>query len=265
MLKIALTSYANRALIEYNVVVMPKSGHIAVFSTEHAIAHAHGTDKGTARAPNTRKRADLLTSPVQQAGTPAPPLIGGSAGHPAPTPSQPTVPVPPTAPAPASRTTTELEDTLGVEVAKRYRIAPEIIEEAQLQFLNFFLEDMVSERLADTWRKKCNDSGNEFITKFVEHMTTRATSVTAEETIETAMRGMLERGLLGFGEINYPSYLDFIGEYDDLNKARAHPIDDTALAFQYKRLITSLGPAFSQSMQLKIPHRGPVPAAQRGP
>ena len=96
MLKLALTSYANRALIEYNVVVMPKSGHIAVFSTEHAIAHAHGTDKGTARAPNTRKRADLLTSPVQQAGTPAPPLIGGSAGHPAPTPSQPTVPVPPT-------------------------------------------------------------------------------------------------------------------------------------------------------------------------
>ena len=33
-LKVAMTSYATRTLIEYNVVVMPKSGNIAVFSTE---------------------------------------------------------------------------------------------------------------------------------------------------------------------------------------------------------------------------------------
>ena len=245
-----MTSYATRTLIEYNVVVMPKSGNIAVFSTEHAVEHAHGTNKGTARAPNMRTRVDLLTSPVQQAGTPTPvpPLIGGSAGHPAPTPSA----VPPSTSAPASKPTTEIEDALGVEGAKRYRIAPEMIEEAQLDLLNFFLDDMVGDRLADTWRQKCNDSGNEFIAKFITHMTTRATSVTAEETIETAMRSMLERGLLGYGDVSYTSYLEFTGEYDDLNKARAHPINDTAIAFQYKRLITSLGPEFSQSMQLKI-------------
>ena len=76
---------------------------------------------------------------------PAPALIGGSAGHPAPTPSPPFVPTLATTP----KSATKMEDMLG-ELASRYRVSPETIEKLQLDFLNYFLEDMASTRMADT-------------------------------------------------------------------------------------------------------------------
>ena len=100
--------------------------------------------------------------------------------------------------------------------------------------------------------KKCDGSGTKFIIKFIEDMASKGVSITAEETIETTMRQMLDAGLVSYGEVNFTNYLEFTGAYEELNDVRVHKIDDASLAHQYKRLILSLGPTFNQSMLLRI-------------
>ena len=65
-----------------------------------------------------------------------------------------------------------LEDKLG-ELASNYKISSETIEEAQLRFLNFFLDGIESRHLSELWRKKCDKSGTEFIIKFLADMKTK--------------------------------------------------------------------------------------------
>ena len=79
-----------------------------------------------------------------------------------------------------------MEDLLG-DQASRYIISPESIDTIQDEFLEFFLGGISSERVADNWRKKSNNSGCEFITKFIKDMSSRPTSITSEETVELAM------------------------------------------------------------------------------
>ena len=66
------------------------------------------------------------------------------------------------------------------------------------------------------------------------------------------MRAQLEAGLTAYGEVSHAALIEFIGDYEDLNAVRTHPIDDASLAHQYKRLITQLGPAFHQSILLRV-------------
>ena len=147
--------------------------------------------------------------------------------------SPPPVPTHPITP----KSLTKMEDMLG-EQANRYRISPESIEKIQDDFLEFFLEGISSSRVADSWRKKSNNSGCEFIVKFIASMSSRTASITSEETVELAMRAMLDAGLTAFGDVNHTNFLEFIGDYEDLNDVRTHPIDDASLAHgrQGKRL-----------------------------
>jgi len=83
-------------------------------------------------------------------------------------------------------------------------------------------------------------------------MASKGVSITAEETIETTMRQMLDAGLPSYGDVNFTNYLEFTGAYEELNDVRTHKIDDASLAHQFKRLIVSLGPTFNQSILLRI-------------
>jgi len=201
-LKRAEADFEFHQLCQSTTVTMSKSGAIAVFSPEHALEHAQGTNKGTMRAPSNRKREDLLARSLAKAtaatASPTP------AGAPSPTPTS--VPVP-TATSYAAATsgikpTTMLEDMLG-ELASNYRLSSETIEKSQLAFLNYFLDGIDSARLADTWRKKCDKSGTEFIIKFIADMSSKGVSITAEETIETTMREMLGAGRARYGDGNF--------------------------------------------------------------
>ena len=252
-LKRAEADFEFYQLCQSTTVTMSKSGAIAVFSPEHALEHAQGTNKGTMRAPSNRKREDLLARSLAKAtaATASPTPAGAQGGTPTPT----SVPVP-TATTYAAATsgvkpTTMLEDMLG-ELASNYRLSSETIEKSQLAFLNYFLDGIDSARLADTWRKKCDKSGTEFIIKFIADMSSKGVSITAEETIETTMRQMLDAGLASYGDVNFTNYLEFTGAYEELNDVRTHKIDDASLAHQFKRLIVSLGPTFNQSILLRI-------------
>ena len=135
-LKRAEADFEFHQLCQSTTVTMSKSGAIAVFSPEHALEHAQGTNKGTMRAPSNRKREDLLARSLAKAtAATASPTPAGAQGVP-PTPTS--VPVPTTTTyaaaaatyaAAASKPTTMLEDMLG-ELASNYRLSSETIEKA---------------------------------------------------------------------------------------------------------------------------------------
>ena len=250
-LKRAEADFEFHQLCVSGTVTLEKSGAIAVHSPEHALEHAEGRCKGTMRAPNRRVRESLLTRSLANMAstvTSSPAPSGAHGGFPTPTPT--------TAPATSAtsittKPSTMLENALG-ELAGNYKLASEMIEKAQLRFLNYFLNGFESQRLADRWRKKCEASGTMFIVNFLADMDSKGVSITAEETIETSMRQMLEAGLTSYGDINFTNYLEFTGAYEELNVVRLHPIDDKSLAHQYKRLILSLSPTLNQTMLLRI-------------
>jgi len=91
-LKRAEADFEFYQLCQSTTVTMSKSGAIAVFSPEHALEHAQGTNKGTMRAPSNRKREDLLARSLAKAtaATASPTPAGAQGGTPTPT----SVPVP---------------------------------------------------------------------------------------------------------------------------------------------------------------------------
>ena len=237
--------------LSVSATVTTERGLITVFSPEHALEHAKGECQGTMRAPNRRKREDLLARSLAKsaasATSPMPPSPSGAhGGHPTP----PSVSVPTTT-STTSKPTTMLQDILG-ELADGYKISNETIEKVDLAYLNFFLNDFASQHLSDIWRKRCGKSGIDFVIKFLADMNSKGVSITAEETIEMQMRNMLEGGLAAWGDVSFTSYLDMTGAYEELNEVRVHKIDSASLAHQYKRLIVSLSPAIEQKILLRI-------------
>ena len=115
--------------------------------------HAQGLNKGTMRAPNNRKREDLLARSLAKAAssmTSSSPIPStGHGGFPTPTPAPATYAA---AASSSPKPKTMLEDKLG-ELASNYKLSSETIEEAQLRFLNFFLDGIESRHLSDLWRK----------------------------------------------------------------------------------------------------------------
>ena len=53
----------------------------------------------------------------------------------------------------ATKTTSILQDALG-ELADQYKIAPDAILEADLRYLNHFVDDIANYRLSDIWKNK---------------------------------------------------------------------------------------------------------------
>ena len=53
-------------------------------------------------------------------------------------------------------------DVLG-EHAGMYKCAPDSIEAEDLEFLNFFLDGIANAHVQEKYRKKCPDSGRQFI------------------------------------------------------------------------------------------------------
>ena len=68
-LKSAECDFEFHQLCTSTTVTLKKNGTIAVFSPEHAVEHAQGANKGTMRAPNNRKREDLLARSLAKAAS----------------------------------------------------------------------------------------------------------------------------------------------------------------------------------------------------
>ena len=60
-----------------------------------------------------------------------------------------------------------METELGVDAARNYIIAPHVIEEADLGYLNFFLDRITNERLRKHWAKaSANSRADALLSKF---------------------------------------------------------------------------------------------------
>ena len=74
-----------------------------------------------------------------------------------------------------------VQDALG-ELADQYKIAPDAILEADLRYLNHFVDDIANYRLSDIWKNKSDKSGRRFVTLMLEEMADSGVSLTTEDT-----------------------------------------------------------------------------------
>ena len=79
--------------------------------------------------------------------------------------------------------------------ASEYKLAPDLIEEKDLAFFNFFADGISNPRLKNHYKKACSDSGRQFIAIFIQEMDDDGSSLTAEDTVEARMRAILAGGL----------------------------------------------------------------------
>ena len=236
-LKASESNYDFSQLVESGTVLTDKGGLVAVFTPEHAHDHATGANRGTMRKPNMRLRESLTrfqTAPL----SPAP--LNTHGGY--PTPSSVNAPIP------ATRPPTMLQAALG-ELADGYRIAPDTIDKKDLDFLNSFLERIDNVRLQEYWRKKSERSGRKFIVVMLAEMEKSGSSLTAEETMETRMRLILTNGMQ---DATFSSYLDVVGNYEELNEVRANPIPERTRAHSYRKMVCDLGKDFEMKMLLRL-------------
>ena len=224
-------------LSESGSVTLDRSGLVAVFTPEHARDHATGANKGTMRNPNMRMREDLTRFQTAPASPSSTTTHGGY-----PTPGAPTVPTTTVKPP------TMLQNALG-ELADGYKLSAESIEKADLNYLNFFLEGIGNARMSDMWKKKSDRSGRKFVVTMLAEMRKSGSSLTSEDTIDTRMRLVITNGLL---DPTFNSFLDAMGEYEDLNNVRANPIDERQRAHTYKKMICDVSKEIEMKFLLRL-------------
>ena len=155
-LREAKSDYIFNALVATGAIPITTRGYTAVFGPQHALEHVSGQNIGTFKTPNMRGREDLNAYRTSTPSAPTPP--GAHGGYPSPT-----VPTAGSAASTATKTTSILQDALG-ELADQYKIAPDAILEADLRYLNHFVNDIANYRLSDIWKNKSDKSGRRFVT-----------------------------------------------------------------------------------------------------
>ena len=175
-----------------------------MFGPQHALEHVSGQNIGTFKNPNMRGREDLNAYRTSTPSAPTPP--GTHGGYPSRT-----VPTAGSAASTATKTTSILQDALG-ELADQYKIAPDAILEADLRYLNHFVDDIANYRLSDIWKNKSGKSGRRFVTLMLEEMADSGVSLTTEDTHGARMRALLQGGLEA---AEFDAFLTVTGAYEE--------------------------------------------------
>lgn len=192
-LKEAADVFEYKTLVKHGTVSTPR-GETACFSPEHAMEHLTKANVGDWRKPNLTMRQPYTTSGL--AATTPSMTATTHRGYPG-TPSSSAPP-----------TRSSLLSILG-DHASEYKLAPDLIEERDLQFFNFFADSISNPRLKNHYKKVCSDSGRQFITTCMQEMEDDGSSLTAEDTVEARMRAILTGGL---SEATYECYSTVVDE-----------------------------------------------------
>ena len=257
LLHIAEGSFEYITLTRTATVSMSK-GAIAVFSIEHAKEHLATTGTGTFRKPNMRLREDLsqmYNAPPATTPAPPPPASMSHGGYPLTPPSVPPAPAAGTsAPTYASalssgRPQTLMEMELGVDAARNYIIAPHVIEEADLGYLNFFLDRITNERLRKHWAKASANSGRAFVKVFLEEMADEEMSMTAENTVQAKIDAIVRGGL---GEATMECLMNSMESYENWADVLDTPVPDAKRAYIFKKWVCDLSKDIKMQMELKL-------------
>ena len=142
MIRSADGDYVFNSLVATGAVPITSRGYTAVFGPQHALEHISGQNIGTFKNPNMRGREDLNAYRTASTTTPSA-TTPAHGGYPSPT---PTVQTAGSAASTATKSTSLLQDALG-ELADQYKIAPDAILEADLRYLNHFVDDIANYRV----------------------------------------------------------------------------------------------------------------------
>ena len=179
MIRSADGDYVFNSLVATGAVPITTRGYTAVFGPQHALEHLAGENIGTFKKPNMRDREDLNALRTASTTTPSA-TTPAHGGYIAPTISadQTDGSAAPT----ATKSASILQEVLG-ELADQYKIAPDAILEADLRYLNHFIDAIANYRLADIWKNKSGkSSGRRFVTLMLEEMADSGVSLTTEDT-----------------------------------------------------------------------------------
>ena len=233
MIRSADGDYVFNSLVATGAVPITSRGYTAVFGPQHALEHLAGENIGTFKNPNMRDREDLNALRTPSATTPSAstPAHGGYLA--------PTITAEQTEGSAAPTTTKSasiLQEHLG-ELADQYKIAPDAILEADLRYLNHFIDAIANYRLADIWKNKSGKSGRRFVTLMLEEMADSGVSLTTEDTHGARMRALLQGGLEA---AEFDAFLTVTGAYEEMNATLETPIPAATRAHEYKKLVCNI-------------------------
>ena len=206
-------------LVESATALTAKGQKIAVLSAEHAQADVNGTiATGTFLTPCMLQRSDYASGYTPFGTTissgqlpPASPQPVRAAAQAAPTPGDgATSAAQREAVHPAISLLTEAADRLagsatpttpsalvaaiGSEHAPNYAIAPHVIEEVDLEFLQEFLGRIGPARFKNDYRTRCNKSGRCFIVEFLQDLNDHPMGTNSATAMQKIIEGMLAAG-----------------------------------------------------------------------
>ena len=245
MIRSADGDYVFNSLVATGAVPITSRGYTAVFGPQHALEHLAGENIGTFKNPNMRDREDLNALRTASTTTPSA-TTPAHGGYIAPTISadQTDGSAAPT----ATKSASILQDALG-ELADQYKIAPDAILEADLRYLNHFIDAIANYRLADIWKNKSGKSGRRFVTLMLEEMADSGVSLTTEDTHGARMRALLQGGLEC---AEFDAFLTVTGAYEEMNATLETPIPEATRAHEYKKLVCNISDKIATAMLLNI-------------
>ena len=186
-----------------------------------------------------------------------------AAATPAAAPAAAASPSTATAPAAPSGSTPrrpKLEDQLG-EDASQYKKVPDLIDEAFLEFLNFFLDDIDNAFVRNKYKLKAKDNGNDFIDIMLAEIKQDEVSMLVEDTTEEEMKLILEEGMR---EISWTEFTRVTGRYEEWNDTLDADafVDDRKRAHRFRKMLNNLGTEVRTELSQEISRRVSIAAAK---
>jgi hypothetical protein len=132
-----------------------------------------------------------------------------------------------------------LTRTLGVDYASNFIVAPHVIDDVDLEFLNYWLERIEDLEIRISYREKCDGSGRKFVRIFAAELAKAAVGQTTGTAITKHISNVLKAGIA-------PRVRDFNRVTQICNAwNRALPVgkrkDEALMVEQFKELVIALG------------------------
>ena len=249
MIKEAQDVFKYKSLILSGTAPISNRGQVAVYSTDHAIEHARRLNLGTWNKPSARRRTNSV-NPASARVMPSTPAKTPAEG---PLPAETAAPSRPTVSAALTTAIGDLADT--------YRVAPDHLEEAQLDLLNFFLDNISNAQVRKNYKKQAKDNGCDFIDLLVAEIEDDEVSMTCETTVLTHMENIISSGL---SEATWDCYTTVTGLHEEWNETLDSNsiLTDVKRAHLYRKMLNKLGPEVRSELTAEISRRVAVQAAK---
>jgi len=157
------------------------------------------------------------------------------------------------APAAAEPSNKRLEAAIG-DLASNYRVSPDFLEEAQLDLLNFFINEISNVHVRNQYKRRSKDNGANFIDIMITEIADDEVSMTVEDTVEMKMKEIVDGG---FSEATWDCFTHVTGVYEEWNDTLDDKNfqDDRKRAHIYKKMLNRISTDVRLRLQSEISER----------